>query len=136
MRIPLATGLMLAATVSAASAVPLEGTWTGVYNCAQGATPAELYIQRAPTGRLDARFHFGDGSPGRPVGCFAMLGAPDPNDLQFTATHWFARPLGYVWVNLVGIVHGPVYAGSVLGPGCADFQFVWHPPAPLPDSCH
>ena len=89
MRIPLATGLMLAATVSAASAVPLEGTWTGVYNCAQGATPAELYIQRAPTGRLDARFHFGDGSPGRPVGCFAMLGAPDPNDLQFTATHWF-----------------------------------------------
>ena len=130
----LAAAMLVGASATAA-AVPLEGVWTGMYDCAQGATPGELYVQRAPTGRLDARFHFGDGSPMRPEGCFAMLGTPDPNELQFTATQWFLRPFGYVSVGLVGAVHGPVYAGAVLGPDCTSFQFVWHPPSPLPPTC-
>ncbi len=135
MRIPLAAGLILAATVTAASAVPLEGTWTGLYTCAQGATPAELYVQRAPSGGLDGRLRFGDGSPGRPIGCFAMLGTPDPANLRFVATHWFLQPPGFVFANLVGYVQGPIYAGTVLGMGCTDFQLVWHPPSPLPAEC-
>ena len=135
MRTTFLTGLALAVSTTAALAVPLEGVWTGSYGCAQGATPVELFVQRAPTGRLDARFHFGDGTPYRPEGCFAMLGQPDPANLQFTATHWFLQPYGYVTVNLAGTVRGPVYSGMVDGPGCTEFQMVWHPPAPLPPAC-
>ncbi len=135
MRKAMLAGLTWLLTGTAALAVPLEGTWTGVYTCAQGATPVELYVQGTPTGRLDGRFHFGDGSPGRPEGCFAMLAAPDPGNLRFSATHWFVRPFGYVSVNLAGSVNGPVYSGAVFGPGCTGFQMVWHPPAPLPYAC-
>ena len=133
-QIPLAAALLVGATVSAA-AVPLEGVWTGMYGCAQGITPGEIFIRRAPTGSLDARFHFGDGTPARPEGCFAMIGAPDPDNLQLGPTHWFMQPFGYVAVSLAGSIHGPVYAGSVIGPGCTTFQFVWHPLAPLPPAC-
>ena len=135
MRVTYVTGLALALHTTAAFAVPLEGVWAGTYVCAQGTTPAELYVQRAPTGALDARFHFGNGSPIRPEGCFAMIGGANPYSLNFTATHWFMQPYGYVPVNLTGAVSGPVYEGSVLGPGCTAFQFTWHPPAPLPAAC-
>ena len=132
---PLLAGLALALSSTAALAVPVEGVWAGTYVCAQGPTPAQLYIRRAPTGRLDARFHFGDGSPMRPEGCFAMIGDPNPYALTLQATHWFLRPFAYVSVDLTGAVSGPVYEGSVIGPGCTAFQFTWHPMAPLPAAC-
>ncbi len=135
MRKYLATALLVACSTTTAMAVPLEGVWTGVYTCNQLATNLELYVQRTPAGTLDARFHFGDGSPGHPVGCFAMTGVPQGDNLQLTPTHWFMRPYGFVWAALAGVIDGPVYSGTVLDPHCGGFQMVWHPPAPLPYGC-
>jgi hypothetical protein len=125
--------LALAGPVAAA---PLDGVWTGTYVCAQGVTALDLFIATRPGAAPSALFHFGDGSPARPEGCFAMQGAVNPGALAFTATHWLLRPDGYVTVNLLGSVGaGGVYAGWVDGPGCTSFTLQRRAAAPLPKAC-
>jgi hypothetical protein len=113
----------------------LDGVWTGDYVCAQGDTRLELFVTTTPGGAPNALFHFGDGSPTRPEGCFAMEGAQVPGGLTFTATRWVLRPAGYVTVNLLGSVAGARYAGWVAGPGCTSFSLTRQPLAPLPAAC-
>ena len=125
----------LAAWAGPASGAALDGVWGGHYTCAQGDTALELFISTAPDGKLDALFHFGDGSLSRPEGCFAMRGGIAPGGLSFTATRWITRPYGYVTVDLLGSVHAESYGGRVAGPGCTVFSLQRVPPVATPAVC-
>ena len=112
-----------------------DGVWTGTYLCAQGETPLELYVSTPPGSVPMALFHFGDGSPALPEGCFSMTGSASAQALVFTAHAWLLQPPGYVTVNLLGSVQQDHYTGLVAGPGCTSFDLAWHPVAPPPPAC-
>jgi hypothetical protein len=119
-----------------AVAAQFDGVWAGTYECAQGTTPLELFISTAPDGAPAALFHFGDGSPALPEGCYAMRGEAHPGALAFTATGWLLRPDGYVTVNLLGSIDsGGAYTGWVDGPGCSTFALRRTGDAPVPAAC-
>ncbi len=136
MRKRVGTAAMLLALAGPAGAAGLDGTWSGSYVCVQGVTALDLFVSTSPAGVLVALFHFGDGSPARPEGCFAMQGAVSAGSVAFTATHWLLHPDGYVTVNLLGTVGADGYAGWVAGPGCTSFTLQRRDAAvPLPAAC-
>ena len=128
---PICIAIVMSSASVAMAAGP-DGLWTGTYVCAQGETPLELYVTVPPGGAPTALFHFGDGSVGRPEGCFSMDGSQTAGALVFTAHGWLLRPPGYVTVNLLGSAADGRYTGWVAGPGCTTFNLTWHPIAPAP----
>jgi|GEM_PF-2208590 len=106
----------------------LLGTWTGVYDCAQGETGLRLTIERGP-GPADIRAVFAfsptEDNPDVPRGSFSMTGTVADGLLQLHATTWIRQPRGFVTVDLrapVTEVDPSRIAGEIVdGPGCSTF---------------
>jgi hypothetical protein len=129
----LCCGLPSGWTPRAAAGAPISstywnGTWRGVYECAQGLTGLDLTLTVLPSRRVTAVFSFYavPQNPDVPSGEFVMTGefGPNPAHLLLHAGAWTAQPFFYVTVDLDGEFRvGPdEYRGKVLGPGCSFFR--------------
>lgn len=102
------------------------GSWTGLYQCAQGSTALELEISGGEDAVV-ARFAFSahPSNPSVPSGSFMMTGRFDTKTATLTLTQqrWVDRPQGYVMVDMVGqIAAGErIYRGRIATEGCAEF---------------
>jgi hypothetical protein len=105
-----------------------NGTWRGVYECAQGITGLDLTITVHPSRRVTAIFSFYavPKNPDVPSGEFVMTGefGPSSAHLLLHAGSWTTQPLFYVTVDLDGDfrIDPDEYRGKVLGPGCSVFR--------------
>jgi hypothetical protein len=105
-----------------------NGTWRGIYYCAQGLTGLDLTITALESGKVTAIFSFYavPKNPEVPSGEFVMTGefGPGPAHLLLRAGNWTEQPFFYVTVDLDGDFRlGPdEYRGRVLGPGCSFFR--------------
>jgi hypothetical protein len=105
-----------------------NGTWRGVYDCAQGVTGLDLTITVIESRRVTAIFSFYavPQNPDVPSGEFVMTGefGPGPAHLLLHAGDWTKHPFFYVTVDLDGDfrLDPDEYHGKVLGPGCFVFR--------------
>lgn len=124
----------MALAVPAMGASP-DGVWVGSYTCLQGRTPLSLFVSTDTDGVPAAYFHFGKAGTDRPEGCFTMQGTALNGRMSLTAAEWRRRPVGYVTVDLNGMLSADSFAGTVVGPGCTSFSLTRGTVVPLPQAC-
>lgn len=110
-------------TAAPADSASLTGTWTGSYECDEGAHELVLTMVDIE-GEIDAFFEFG-GEADPPAGAFTMTGTNDGGQLTLTAGEWIEQPEDYVTVDLAGEVAddaGDVLSGTVETEGCTTFS--------------
>lgn len=114
-------GTAIATDPDATKAKALEGTWTGSYTCAQGATGLTLTV-RSPD-RAEFEFYPLPENPTVPNGRFAMQWHTEPTRFVFRQTSWIDRPGSYRMVDLIAdrTDSATTLTGIVTGEGCTTF---------------